>query len=291
MRSRFLGLLGWLFLAMAWPCPGEAADADAAVARLRQIEARVGGRLGVAAWQHGSGRRIEHRADERFAMCSTFKLLLAAAVLQRVDKGEERLDRRIPYGPADLLEYAPIAQKHLPDGAMTVEALCAAALEYSDNTAANLLLATMNGLAGFTAFVRSLGDEVTRLDRTEPELNTAIPDDPRDTTTPAAMLGSLRAVLLSEALGANSRRRLEEWMARNTTGAALIRAGVPAGWQVGDKTGRGGNASLNDIAILGPPKGGPILLCVYSAESKAPAKEREAMVAEVARVVTEAFSR
>ncbi len=275
---------------MAWPGP-RAVAAEEAVVRLRQIEARVGGRIGVAAWQAGSGRRLEHRAGERFAMCSTFKMILAAAVLRRVDRGEERLDRRISYAAPDLLEYAPITTQHLPKGAMTVEGLCAAAMEYSDNTAANLLLATLGGPAGLTAFARSLGDAITRLDRNEPSLNTAVPGDPRDTTTPIAMLGSLRALLLGEALTADSRRRLDEWMTRNTTGAALIRAGVPTGWTVGDKTGRGSNATLNDIAILRPPAGEPIMLCIYSTESKASVKDREAAVAEVARVVAETFAK
>ena len=294
MPSRLLRSLGCLLLAaIAWPGPRvvAAGGEDEAAGRLLQIEALVGGRLGVAAWQAGSNRKIEHRAGERFAMCSTFKMLLVAGVLRRVDRGEEKLDRRISYAASDLLEYAPITTKQLPEGAMTVEALCAAAMEYSDNAAANLLLATLGGPAGFTAFARSLGDESTRLDRNEPSLNAAVPGDPRDTTTPTAMLGSLRALLLGEALTADSRRRLDEWMTRNTTGAALIRAGVPAGWTVGDKTGRGANATINDIAILRPPAGGPILLCIYSTESKAPVKDRETAIADVARVVAAAFAK
>jgi len=286
-RRSIVALL-FVFCSLGVP---DAVGGDEGAARLREIEMRVGGRLGVSAWQGGSEIRIQHRAEERFAMASTFKLLLAAAVLHRVEKGEEQMDRLVSYGQADLLEYAPVAKQHVKEGAMTVEALCAAVIEYSDNTAANLLLATMGGPEGLTAYVRSLGDKVTRFDRKEPELNTAIPGDPRDTTTPDAMLASMRTVLLGEALTAESRAKLDGWLTRNTTGAAMIRAGVPSGWRVGDKTGRGGNASTNDIAIIRPPEGAPILLCVYSTESKAPAEEREAAVAEVARLVLEALGK
>ena len=155
--------------------------------RLAEIEAREGGRLGVFVRDTGTGATIEHRADERFPMCSTFKLLTAAAALKRVDQGAERLDRKIAYGPSDLLDYAPIAKAHVAEGGMTVADLCAAAIDWSDNTAGNLVLQSIGGPAGFTQFARSLGDEVTRLDRNEPTLNESLPGDPRDTTSPRAM--------------------------------------------------------------------------------------------------------
>ena len=191
------------------------------------IEGSIGGRVGVAAFDTGSGKRIEHRANERFSMCSTFKLLASAAVLHRVDRGKEQLDRRVRYSQSELLAYAPICEQHVQAG-MTVGELCAAAVEYSDNTAANLLLASLGGPTGFTHFARSLGDNVTRLDRNEPALNTAIPGDPRDTTSPSAMLADMRAVLLGTMLTPPSRKTLQDWLIANTTGAAKIRAGVPA---------------------------------------------------------------
>jgi beta-lactamase class A len=154
--------------------------------QLAAIEIGIGGRLGVAALDTESGRKFGHRASELFAMCSTFKFLLAACILNRVDTGKEDLKRLIPYNQKDLLEYAPVTQVHVQEGKMTVGDLCAAAIEVSDNTAANLLLAQVGQAAGLTRFVRSLGNEVTRLDRTEPELNSALPADPRDTTSPAA---------------------------------------------------------------------------------------------------------
>ena len=155
--------------------------------RIAGIEARIGGRIGVAALDTGSGKRLDYRAEERFPMCSTFKFLAAAAVLKRVDKGKEKLERFVPYSAKDILEYAPVTKEHLKEGGMTLGALCAAAIEQSDNTAGNLLLKAIGGPPGLTDFVRTLGDRVTRLDRIEPELNSAIPGDERDTTTPAAI--------------------------------------------------------------------------------------------------------
>ena len=257
--------------------------------RLAAIEARVGGRLGVATLATGSGQRTEYRAAERFAMCSTFKALAAAAVLHRVDEEHERLDRCVPYTKADLLEYAPVTRQHVEEGGMKLSALCDAALTVSDNTAGNLLLQAIGGPEALTRYARSLGDEQTRLDRVEPYLNSAAPDDERDTTTPATMLNNLRALLLGAALSPASRAQFETWLRENKTGADLIRAGLPADWQVGDKTGRGGNGATNDIAIIRPPGKPPILLAVYSVGSTAAPEARAAAVADVARLVAEAF--
>src|SRR5947207_15229194 len=155
--------------------------------RVAAIEARTGGRIGVAALDTASSKHLDYRSEERFPMCSTFKFLAAAAVLKRVDNGQEKLHRFVFYGANDILEYAPVTKAHLKDGGMTLGALCAAAIEQSDNTAGNLLLDTIGGPVGVTNFARSVSDETTRLDRKEPELNSAIPGDERDTTTPAAM--------------------------------------------------------------------------------------------------------
>lgn len=258
-------------------------------ARLAALEAHAGGRLGVAALDTGTGRRLAHRAGERFPMCSTFKVLLAGTVLQRVDRGEARLDLRLPYGKADLLAYAPVTTARLAEGGLTVDELCAAAVEVSDNTAANLLLASVGGPAAVTAFARSLGDPVTRLDRTEPALNEARPGDPRDTTTPDAMAGTLRALLLGPALKPESRARLEGWMAACTTGGTRLRAGIPKDWTASDKTGSGKRGTVNDVAILHPPGRAPILVAAYFTGSRAPGKDRDAVLAEVGRLVAEAF--
>lgn len=251
------------------------------------LEARAGGRLGVAAIDTATGRQVGHRADERFALCSTFKLLLGAAVLARVDAGELSLDRRIPYGRKDLLSYAPVTTKRVDEGAMTVGELCAATIQTSDNTAANLLLPLVGGPEGLTDFLRGIGDEVTRLDRIEPELNSNLPDDPRDTTTPAAMAATTARLLTGDALGAASQRQLIDWLVGSTTGAARLRAGFPAGWRVGDKTGTGERGAANDVAIVWPEDGEkPWVVAVYFDAPKATPAERDAVIAEAARLVT-----
>ncbi|MGI8435945.1 MAG: class A beta-lactamase [Chthoniobacterales bacterium] len=274
-------------LALLAVADAQAISAPEAGARVAQLEHKAGGRLGVAALETGTGQRIEHRPNERFPMCSTFKFLLAAAMLERAEQKKEQLDRFVPYTAGDILEYAPVTKKHLSKGGMTVAALGQAALQWSDNTAANLLLATLNGPPGLTSYVRSLGDETTRLDRNEPTLNTALPGDERDTTTPVAMLEDMRRLLLGEALSAPSREQLETWLRGNTTGAGKIRAGVPGDWVVGDKTGSGANGATNDIAILRPPGGAPILLAVYFVGSKAPPEKRAAVIADVAKIVAD----
>jgi beta-lactamase class A len=258
-------------------------------ARIAAIEARIGGRIGVAALDTTNSKQVEYRADERFPMCSTFKFLAAAAVLKRVDEKKEKLERFVPYGPKEILEYAPVTKEHLNDGGMTLGALCAAAIEQSDNTAGNLLLNAIGGPAGLTNFVRTLGDRVTRLDRIEPELNSAIPGDERDTTTPAAICSDMQRLLLGDALSERSRRQLENWLQRNETGGPMIRAGVPKNWIIGDKTGRGSNGATNDIAIMRPPGRAPILLAIYSVGSTATPNDRAAAIAEVAKIVAESM--
>lgn len=265
---------------------------------IERIERRTGGRLGVVAVDLRDGRSISHRAHERFAMCSTFKLLAAAAVLARVDDGRERLSRKIPYSKHDLLEYAPITAQHVAAGSMTVDALCAAAIEYSDNTAANLLVAAVGGPRAVTAYARSIGDAITRLDRTEPTLNTAIPGDARDTTSPDAMAKNLRTLLFGRALSPASKHRLSTWLLSSRTGSDLLRAGLPSSWRVGDKTGLGGrhnrfgdSDTRNDVAFAVPPGGAPIIIAAYLTESKVRAAERDAALAAVGRIVAAEFVR
>ena len=253
---------------------------------LAALEKKSGGTLGVAILDTESGKRVGFREHERFPMCSTFKLLAAAAVLARVDQKAERLDRRISYGKADLLEHAPTARARVAEGSMSVADLCEAAITVSDNTAANLLLTLLGGPAALTAFARSLGDTMTRLDRMEPLLNAAAPGDPRDTTTPAAMLVSLHALLIGKALSNTSRERLEKWLIANTTGGARLRAGTPSAWRVGDKTGTGARGSTNDVAILWPPGRKPLLIAAYIRETALDLPIRNEVLAGVARFAT-----
>ncbi len=260
-----------------------------ATKQLAEIEAREGGRLGVFVRDTGTGATIEHRADERFPMCSTFKLLTAAAALKRVDQGAERLDRKIAYGPSDLLDYAPIAKAHVTEGGMTLADLCAAAIDWSDNTAANLVLQSIGGPPGFTAFARSLGDEVTRLDRNEPTLNESLPGDPRDTTSPRAMAASMQKVLVGDALSDGSRSQLQTWLIGDKVGDKRLRAGLPSSWRIGDKTGTGDRGSTNAIAIIWPPGRAPLIATVYYTESSAPMDARNSVHKEIGALIAETF--
>jgi len=248
------------------------------------LEHRFGGRIGVHALDTGNGATVSHRGGERFLMASTAKLPLAAAVLDRATTEPALLDRLVRYGPEVLLEYAPVTTQNVATG-MTVADLCDAALTVSDNTAANLLLELVGGPAAMTAFARGLGDETTRFDRSEPELNVSTgPDDERDTTTPAAIVGSIRAVTLGDGLQPAGREQLTAWLVANTTGDATIRAGVPAGWVVGDKTGTGEQGERNDVGILLPPDRAPLVLAVYTDPDDPDSTAGNATIAEATAI-------
>jgi beta-lactamase class A len=253
-------------------------------ARLAALEEQAGGRLGIAVFDTGSGKRFAYRGDERFPMCSTFKVLVAAAILTRVDAGKERLDRRLSYGKSDLLDYAPVTKVHLVEGSMTLEALCAAAIEMSDNTAANLLLQVIGGPPGLTAFLRSQGDERTRLDRNEPGLNESVPGDERDTTTPTAMLASMDRLVVGDALTLASRVLLQGWMINCKTGAQRLPASIPNGARIGHKTGSGERGTSNDVAIVWPAGRKPVLITTYLTGSPAKPSERDAVIAECGQI-------
>jgi beta-lactamase class A len=251
-----------------------------------EIHASVGGRVGVFALDTGTGRQLAYRPDDRFPMCSTFKWVLVSAILARVDRAELSLDDRVPFGKADLLEHAPATSAHVAEGSMTVDALSRAALTVSDNTAANLLLAKIGGVAAFTAFVRSLGDAVTRLDRDEPTLNENEPlGDPRDTTSPRAMVGLMRRVLCGDVLSPAGRERLLGWLRACETGKDRLRAGFPRDWVVGDKTGSGGHCAVNDVAIAWPPGRAPILVAAYMSDGEAGLDALRPAHADVGRLV------
>jgi beta-lactamase class A len=237
-----------------------------------------------------SGERTGHRLDERFPMCSTFKLLAAAAILARVDAQRERLDRRITFAASEVVVNSPVTKDRHGGTGMSLAELCEAAMTVSDNTAGNLLLASLGGPAGLTAFARSLGDAMTRLDRIEPELNEANPGDPRDTTTPGAMLANLHTLALGHALSAKSREQLVQWLVGNKTGDTRLRAGVPAGWRVGDKTGAGENGTTNDVGLIWPPDRAPVIVAVYLTGTSATGERRNATLAAVGRAVTSALS-
>jgi beta-lactamase class A len=256
-------------------------------AELKRIERASGGRLGVAILDTRTDMRAGLRANDRFPMCSTFKLLACAAVLQRVQTGNEKLDRRVKIEAADVVPGSSRINAPVLEG-KTMAELCETAMTYSDNTAGNLILASLGGPPGLTAYIRKLGDKITRLDRNEPTLNEAIPGDPRDTTTPNAMLKDMQTLLLGTALSEVSKGLLMQWLIGNKTGDTRLRAGIPAGWKAGDKTGTGERGSTNDIAIIWPPGRKPILVAAYLTDTTTPADKRNAALADVGRAVMRA---
>ncbi|MEV4417678.1 class A beta-lactamase [Catellatospora sp. NPDC049609] len=274
------------------PAPTTAASAsptrDAAAGAFADLEARFDARLGVYALDTGTGRTVAHRADERFAYASTFKALAAAAVLDATSTDE--LDRIVHYGTADLIPYSPVTEKNVQTG-MSLRDLADAAVRYSDNTAGNLLLDHLGGPEGFERALRGIGDRTTAPARREPELNQATPGDVRDTSTPRALAADLRAYALGDELSADDRALFVGLLRGNTTGDRLIRAGVPAGWQVGDKTGTGRYGTRNDIAVIWPPQGDPIVLAIMSSRADENATRDDRLIAQAAAAAVDALRR
>jgi beta-lactamase class A len=256
---------------------------------IADIETKIGGRVGVFAVDTGNGRTLTHRPDERFAMCSIFKWVLAAAILAQAERGSLSFDERVSYQQADLLQYAPVTSKHLADG-MTVGDLARAAIVVSDNTAANLLLSKLGGPSAVTEFARSCGDAVTRLDRNEPVLNSNEAGDLRDTTSPQAMATLMRTVLCGNLLSSQSRDLLLQWMRDCETGHDLLRTGFPENWAVGDKTGSGQNGAINDVAIVTPPNRSPILVAAFLSEGQANTPVLRAAHVDIGRLVVRHFT-
>jgi beta-lactamase class A len=257
----------------------------APITALADYERDSGGHIGVYARNLRTRAEVSWRAHERFVMCSSFKASLAACVLARVDRGQARLDEMIAYGPNDLMEWAPVAKQNVEKGAMSVSDMCEAAVEFSDNTCANALLARFGGPPAVTAFWRSIGDTVSRLDHNEPELNRTPPGDPHDTTTPAAMAGNLRSLILEKALSPTSREQLTGWMLGCKTGDNRLRAGLPKDWRIGDKTGNNGKDAAGDIAVTWTTRGEPVLICAYTRGGAPTPRQLDSVFAEIGRHV------
>ncbi len=256
--------------------------------QVEALEKASGGRIGVYALDTGTGKFAGHREDQRFPMCSTFKFLLTAAVLKRLDDGKESLDRTLPIPNKPLIGHSPLTEPHA-GATMSVSALCNAILNQSDNTAANVLLDAIGGPPAITAFARSMGDDLTRLDRNEPDLNSSIDGDLRDTTTPIAMAKDLQRILLGNALKPTSRRQITEWMENSLTGLERLRKDIPEGWRAADKTGSNGEHTTNDIAVLWPIHHAPVIVTCYITQCPGPETKRATMIAEVGRYVREAI--
>ncbi len=267
--------------------PVSASANDRLINAIRAIETRLNGRIGVSILNVENGREWQYRADERFPMTSTFKLLACAAVLHKVDRGDETLDRRITFGADDLVTYSPVTEKHV-DGGMTIGELCEATLHLSDNTAANLILDVLGGPDALNAYLRDIGDDVTRLDRIEPELNAATPGDPRDTTTPDAMRATLAYLLLGDALSPELRQQLEDWLTGNQVGGPLLRAGLPDDWKIADRTGAGEFGSRAIVAVIWPPEQKPVIAAVYITQTSASMEERNAAIADLGQEISAA---
>ncbi len=232
-------------------------------------EQQLHARAGFAELDLATGAlRDSYRSGERFPMMSTYKVLLCGAVLARIDSGRERSERRIMYRQQDLEKYSPVTEQHLSEG-MTIAGLCDAAITMSDNTAANLLLSSIGGPQALTRFLRQTGDPMTRLDRQEPELNEALPGDPRDTTTPEAMAQTLRNLLTGKILTAASQQQLLHWMIADQVAGPLLRKVLPAGWFIADKSGAGEHGSRGIIAVTGPAGKPSHIVVIYITDNDA----------------------
>jgi len=288
-RRRFNLVAG---AAAGWMLAGHRAVAAVAPSfadNLAQFEAKSGGRLGVAVIDTRDGSLTQHRGDERFPMCSTFKVLAAAAVLKRAGEDLAGLQQRVRFEKSDLVDYSPVTGDHTGGDGMTLAELCEAAITRSDNTAGNLLLKHIGGPEGLTAFARSLGDQVTRLDRIETELNEAKPGDVRDTTSPNAMAADLQKLVLGDALLPTARDQLAAWLVANKTGDSRLRAGLPRGWRVGDKTGAGRHGTNNDIAVVWPSDRPPLIVTVYLTGSNLEMGAQNEIIARIGGAIGDAF--
>jgi beta-lactamase class A len=271
-------------VAAACAAPAAAARADR---ELKAIQKRIGGRLGVHALDSQSGKRFGIDERSRYALASTFKLPLAASLLWQVDRGAFALERALPVTRANLLPYSPAVEAALAAGAstMTLRELCVAIITVSDNAAANILLTGIGGPQALTAFMRNIGDDVTRLDRMETALNSNMPGDPRDTTTPRAMVDSMLRIFTQDVLSLPSRALLIDWLTAAKTGLERVHAGIPKTWQVGDKTGTGENGAVNDLVIAFPPERRPVFIAVYMSSSQLPLAQLNAAHAQIGALV------
>lgn len=286
--TRRQSLLGLLPAAAALSMIGRvrAAEGGDLTAALAALEKKEGGRLGVHVLDTGTGSERGNRSGELFALCSTFKFVLAAAILQRHDAGSVSLDRALEVTKADIMPNSPVTET-MVGKTMTVGELCHATMTTSDNAAANILLAALGGPEPVTAFLRGIGDTVTRLDRAEPHLNNAdvAAGDTRDTTSPAAMAATMKTVVLGDVLTPASRETITGWLKASVTGGTRLRAGFPKDWITGDKTGTGNDGPTNDVAITWPPGRAPLIVSVYYDRKGRKMAENAAVIAEVGRIV------
>jgi beta-lactamase class A/beta-lactamase class A CARB-5 len=263
------------------------AQDDKLLTEVERIEEQLDARVGFAAYDLETGQRWEYHADQLFAMSSTFKTLACAALLQRVDEGSEQLERRVKISASDVVTYSPVTEAYADNREISLFELCEATMTTSDNTAANMILQAMGGPQAVTAFVRELGDSVTRLDRWETELNEAAPHDERDTSTPNAMVSNLEKLVVGSALSPQSKNQLREWLVNNEVADGLFRSQMPNEWVIGDRTGAGGFGSRSITAVIWPPEREPTIVAFYITETDASFEERNSAIAELGGVIRE----
>jgi beta-lactamase class A len=285
MRNRIARIVAVVAMtACAWGRPALADDAiDASI---QAAESRLGARVGAAVLDTGSGRVWLHRADERFPMASTSKVLVCAALLKG---GPALMGRQATILEGDLQSYSPVTKTLVGKQASASE-LCAITMRTSDNTAVNEVLEILGGPQAVTSFVRNTGDQITRLDRNEPTLNEGQPGDPRDTTTPRAMADTLRGLVLGSALDAQARDQLTDWLTSNEVGGPLLRAGIPADWGIADRTGAGGFGTRGVVAVMWPPGHAPVVAAIYVTQTEASMEERNAAISAVGKAIAKEFS-
>lgn len=250
----------------------------------RQVEEQLDARVGLVLYDSESTVSWSYNADARFPMASTFKVLACGALLARSESGFEDVDRRVRINQSDLVDYSPVTEAWLGEE-IPLRRLCEATMRTSDNTAANKVLEALGGPDAVTAYLRSIGDAVTRLDRWEPELNEAMPGDARDTTTPAAIARSLQKMLLGDALSPSAQATLTEWLVANEVGGPLLRAGIPQNWRIGDRTGAGGHGSRGVVAIMMPPQRAPLIAVIYITQTEASMEQRNEAIARIGRAM------
>lgn len=265
------------------------AQADPLLEAVKAVEQRLDARIGLAFYDSATGKTWDYQGDNRFPMTSTCKTLACAALLAKTDNGAADLDQRVMFGKDDLVTYSPVTETRTGQPGMTLGKLCEATMATSDNTAANLVLNAIGGPSSVTGFVRGLGDTITRLDRTETTLNEAAPGDPRDTTTPSAMVNNLRKLVLGDTLSESSRDKLISWLRGNRVSDNLLRAAVPQDWKIGDRSGAGGYGSRSITAVLWPPNRKPLVLAIYITETGATFDERNSAIADIGRVVVKHY--
>lgn len=279
-----------VILAAISPIAAYALNSAKLLQAVQAEESALQARIGMAVIDTNTGSTWDYRGDERFPLNSTHKTFTCAALLAKVDQQALSLNQPVSISKEMLVTYSPITEKSLSAQTMTLGALCQAAVSYSDNTAANLAFEAIGGSAGFNTFMRSLGDEQTRLDRKEPDLNEATPGDPRDTTTPKAIVRSLKKVLLDDVLSAPSQATLKQWMLDDQVASALLRAALPADWKIADKTGAGGHGSRSIIAVIWPPSKQPLVVAIYVTQTTAPMTDSNKAVARIGAVLKDAAS-